>query len=77
VHVLSMFMKFGCDMCSPLPAYQNLTFQVMRGLTAYGSSETSALPECRNCLVFTFLAEFAFESITDRALHRGNLPGPL
>jgi hypothetical protein len=72
VRVLSVRVKFGCDVGSPLPDEEDLTFQFLKGLTVRRSSETSALPECRNCFIFRFLIEFAFESSTDRALHRGD-----
>ncbi len=71
VHILIVCAKFGCDMCAPLPAYENLPFQVLKRLTDRGSGKMTALPERRNCFVFAFLAKFAFESITDGTLHRG------
>ena len=69
--VLVVCAKFGCDMCSPLPACENLAFQFLKRWTTHGSSEISALPERSNSFVFTFLAELTLESCTDGALHRG------
>jgi hypothetical protein len=77
VHVLIVCAKFGGDMRSPLPAYENLTPQILKRLTGRGSSKTSALAERRNGFVFAFLAKFAFESLTYGALHRGIPLGPI
>ena len=71
VHVLSVRVKFGRDVGSPLPDEEDLTFQFSKSLTVHRSRQTSALPERHNCFVFRFLIEFAFESSTDSALHRG------
>lgn len=78
MHILSVFVEFGCDMRPPFSATQNLRFEVLRVPTAHGSRERSALAEGRNCLVFTFLTQLAFESGADRALQRGgDLSSPL
>jgi hypothetical protein len=53
------------------PADENLTFEVLKQLTGHGISDTGALPERRNCLIFRFLAESAFEGSTDSASHGG------
>ena len=71
MRILVMCAKFGCDMCAPLPAYENLTFQVLKSWTGNRSSEIGTLAEGRNGFVFTFLAEFALESCADGALHPG------
>ena len=73
----NMRVKFGCDMGLSFPAYENLTFEVLRRLTSHGGDDAGALPERRNCLIFRFLAELAFESSTDCALHRGEYLSPL
>ncbi len=72
VCILVVCAKFGGDMCASLPAHEDLIFQVLERWTGYGSGEIGTLPQSGNRFVFAFLAQFALESCTDGALHRGD-----
>jgi hypothetical protein len=62
----------GCDVSSTLPADENHIFQhILQGMVSKRSDQPGALLERRNCFCFAFPAEFPFEGIADRALHRG------